>query len=505
MASRLEIELTSHRDDGTWTWRAAGAKQPKGELRGEILPAGASVGDVLRAEAEFMVDGIEVVAVLPPKAARSEPERLELLGSQVDGPLVTTTLAPKGRGGRDRDGRDRRDRRDRDGRGRGDRDGRGRGDRDGRDRGDRDGRGRGDRDGRGRDRSDRPRTPRPDPVPERPRPKRIRPGRTHRDAVLTDLSPEQRPVAEQLLRGGLPAVRTAIAEQNAQARASGQPEVPADQLVAMAERLHPRLRDAEWLDRAEAARDIIGEVDLRDLRSVVVAGERSARNDESRALLKALQDGLERRVLEDQHQWVSDLAANIGAGRFVRALRLSSRPPKAGTAVPKEVADRLAAAVSEGLTERTNQELWAAALDTLAVSPIRAQVRIASRPAEPTDELLEAVRRVADQLPEVALLFGVDPSEAAAARRRRPRHQRGARASAPAAGGARPTGGGSGGPGRARPIPPPPVLPAPAGAAPADDATSDDPTSDAAPSDAAPGVDPAPPEDAGSAETEPSE
>ncbi len=323
--------------------------------------------------------------------------------------------------------------------------------------------------------------------------------------MLTDLSPEQRPVAEQLLRGGLPAVRTAIAEQNAQARASGQPEVPADQLVAMAERLHPRLRDAEWLDRAEAARDIIGEVDLRDLRSVVVAGERSARNDESRALLKALQDGLERRVLEDQHQWVSDLAANIGAGRFVRALRLSSRPPKAGTAVPKEVADRLAAAVSEGLTERTNQELWAAALDALAVSPIRAQVRIASRPAEPTDELLEAVRRVADQLPEVALLFGVDPSEAAAARRRRPRHQRGARASAPAAGGARPTGGGSGGPGRARPIPPPPVLPAPAGAAPADDATSDDPTSDAAPSDAAPGVDPAPPEDAGSAETEPSE
>ncbi len=427
MASRLEIELTSRREDGTWTWRAAGARQPKGDLDGALLPDGASVGDVLRAEAEFMVDGIEVVSVAAPKAARSEPERIELLGKGDDGPLVTTTLAPKGRGGRGGSRRDDdrggpRGRRERGGGGR-DRDGRGRG-------------GREERSGRG-DRGDRPRGPRPDPVPERPRPKRIRPGRTHRDAVLAELPVEQRPVAEQLLRGGIPAVRTAIAEQNAQAAASGQPEVPADQLLTMAERLHPRLRDAEWADRAEAAARIIDEVDLRDLRSVVVAGETSARDEAGRALLRTLQEGLERRLLEDQHQWVSDMAADVGAGRFVRALRLSSRPPKAGMAVPREVADRLAASVSEGLNERTNQELWAAALDALAVSPIRSQVTISGRPAEPSADLLEAVRRVADQLPQVAALFGVDPSEAAAARKRRPRNPRGPRGGAanrPAAG-----------------------------------------------------------------------
>lgn len=431
MASRLEIELTSRREDGTWTWRAAGARQPKGDLDGALLPDGAAVGDVLRAEAEFMVDGIEVVSVAAPKAARSEPERIELLGKGDDGPLVTTTLAPKGRGGRGGSRRDDdrggpRGRRDRGGGGR-DRDGGGR-DRDGRGR-DRDGRGRGGREDR-RDRSDRPRGPRPDPVPERPRPKRIRPGRTHRDAVLAELPVEQRPVAEQLLRGGIPAVRAAIAEQNAQAAASGQPEVPAGPLLTMAEQLHPRLRDAEWADRAEAAARIIDEVDLRDLRSVVVAGETSARDEAGRTLLRTLQEGLERRLLEDQHQWVSDMAADVGAGRFVRALRLSSRPPKAGMAVPKEVADRLAASVSEGLNERTNQELWAAALDALAVSPIRSQVTISSRPAEPSADLLEAVRRVADQLPQVASLFGVDPSEAAAARKRRPRNPRGPRSGA---------------------------------------------------------------------------
>ena len=121
MSRRLEIELTSERPDGTWTWRAAGARQPKGEMAGDVLPGGAKVGDVLRADAEFMVDGIEIVSVLAPKAARKEPELLEIIGSGKEEPLVTTQLAKKGRrdddrrgGGRRRDGdRDRGDRGDR--------------------------------------------------------------------------------------------------------------------------------------------------------------------------------------------------------------------------------------------------------------------------------------------------------------------------------------------------------------------------------------------------------
>ena len=63
MPRRIEVELTSSRDDGTWTWRAAGARQPKGELDGRLLPAGAKVGDVLRAEADFDIEGITVMAV----------------------------------------------------------------------------------------------------------------------------------------------------------------------------------------------------------------------------------------------------------------------------------------------------------------------------------------------------------------------------------------------------------------------------------------------------------
>ncbi|MEZ5137922.1 MAG: hypothetical protein R2711_03890 [Acidimicrobiales bacterium] len=67
MSRRIDIELTSDRGDGSWTWRIAGAKQPKGVLRAELLPAGAAVGQELRADVEVSLDGTEVTAVLPPK------------------------------------------------------------------------------------------------------------------------------------------------------------------------------------------------------------------------------------------------------------------------------------------------------------------------------------------------------------------------------------------------------------------------------------------------------
>src|ERR671914_24113 len=95
MSRRIDIELTSSREDGSWTWRAAGARQPKGTVDGAILPGDAAVGQVLRAEIEGYLDSLSVVAVLPPRAPRREPERLEIRSSRSDQPLVTSTLAPK--------------------------------------------------------------------------------------------------------------------------------------------------------------------------------------------------------------------------------------------------------------------------------------------------------------------------------------------------------------------------------------------------------------------------
>ncbi|MGH9224679.1 MAG: hypothetical protein ACRD2W_13080, partial [Acidimicrobiales bacterium] len=119
---RIEIELTSSRPDGSWTWRAAGARQPKGTLDGSMLHKGAKVGEVVRAEVDVDVDGMTVTAVLPTKAKRQDSARLEIIGPpQRDQPDVTTDRTPRlaregSRGpGRDRD-RDR-DSRPRDDRG----------------------------------------------------------------------------------------------------------------------------------------------------------------------------------------------------------------------------------------------------------------------------------------------------------------------------------------------------------------------------------------------------
>ncbi|MBO0715158.1 MAG: hypothetical protein J2P59_10405, partial [Acidimicrobiales bacterium] len=81
MPHRIDVELTSDRGDGTWTWRAAGARQPKGVVAADLLQSSPKVGDVLRAEVEMELDGITVLSVVPPRQRqREEPERLELLG-----------------------------------------------------------------------------------------------------------------------------------------------------------------------------------------------------------------------------------------------------------------------------------------------------------------------------------------------------------------------------------------------------------------------------------------
>ncbi len=406
MARRLDIELTSSRDDGSWTWRAAGAKQPKGALDGTLLPAGVSVGDVLKVEADADLEGLTVTTVFAPKGPRKESERLELLGTGRDEPLVTQVLAPKGRGrGRGRDGDDRgrsrgrgRDGDDRGrGRGRG-RDGDGR--RDQRPKGKGDGRGPRDRGGQRRERSK---------PPARPKAPRLRPARTHRQAVLKALPELQRALAEEVLRGGVPGVRQSVDQMNEKAVAEGMPKIKTEPLVTLAERLNPRLKSAEWRDRAEAAVAGLGDVDLRDIRSVVVAADNAARDDESRALADQLREGLAHRVESEHRKWLDELAATIADGRTVRALRLSSRPPKAGSPLPVDMAEKLAAAAAESLTAEVTSDRWATVLDAVAFSPVRSQVVAQGIPEKPTEDLLKSVKKLASRTPDIAKLFGIEP------------------------------------------------------------------------------------------------
>jgi hypothetical protein len=189
-------------------------------------------------------------------------------------------------------------------------------------------------------------------------------------------------------------------------------------LVALAEGLLPKLRTADWRDKADNALAILDELDLRDLRSVVGAADTYARDDEARSLAQQLRDGLNRRVEEEHAAWLAELSQTLTEGRIVRALRQSSRPPKAGAPLPSELSTRLTAATLENLTLETSQDRWAMVVDALAFSPVRTAVTPPAVPAEPSDALKAAVAKVATRVPHIATLFGIDAS--AAPKRKRP-------------------------------------------------------------------------------------
>ncbi len=562
---RIEIELTSARPDGTWTWRAAGAKQPRGTLDASVLPGEAKVGDVLRAEADIDIDGITVRSTSPVSQKKVAPERIEIIGSGREEPAVTTNM----RGGVEAGGQDRGRRGERDNdRGRGGRPGgpggpgglggRGPGgpgrpggpggpggaggpfrrpegpggarpgerterprrearpegagrppgdtgrptrdgpphDRPGRDRpagdrpigdrpagdrppgsrpaGERAGAGRppgdrppGDRPRRDRpagERSDRPArgAPRPAETPPKPKARKLAPGRVYRDAVLAELSPERMAVAEQILRGGIPAVRQAVEEQNAKAREVGGPEIKADALLAVAEELLPALRAAEWRDRADAAIGIVDEISVRDLRSVVLGAD-TARDEEGRALAAQLREALDRRSAAERQTWVEEITSSLDEGRVVRALRISGRPPEPGVRFPAELAKRLSDASGDALGPDTTPDRWAAVLEAVLASPVRRTITPKGLPAEPGEALARALRLAAPRIPAIAALLGDVPG-APPRRPTRPSTPRGAPGAAPGAGAGPGPGAGRPGPsGRpaGRPTTPPPGRHAP--------------------------------------------
>ena len=434
-------------------------------MAGDLIAFAAKVGDELTVEAEFHMDGIEIIEAFEPKAKRPLPETLEILGSGRDQPLVTTQLvANRKNRDRDRDSGDRRGSQDR--------------------------RGRGDR--RDRDRREARRDD------DRPKAKRLRPARTRRQALIDSLPEEQKPVAEKMMRDGIASVEQALRDQRKKARDAAQAkkkaakeaseseaeakpeevpeadseakpeevpeseaeakpeevpeseaeakpeevpeseaeakpeEVPeteaktkpprrdgkekksdsesADEFLAAARKLLPQMRSAEWRDRVEAALAEIDDVDLRDLRSVVVAAEEGATDDEAKAMAEELRNKLTERVDREHAEWLAEVAATLADGRMVRALRLSSRPPKAGVPLPQDMVNRLTEAASAALASDTPSKRWITVLGAVAFSPVRRTVQPQGIPENPDKELLAEVTKLSERVPHIAALFGIEPT-----------------------------------------------------------------------------------------------
>ncbi len=485
VARRIEIELTSARPDGTWAWRAAGALNPRGALDAALLYSGAKAGDVVRAEAEFGIDGITVVSVEAPRSRPGEdPNRIQLIEPPPVAGVTTQLTGNRGRSSFDRPERGNDRRRfsgppggqpgrpaDRGTRGplhgadASRTNGNGRGPRPPVDGGAAEGAAhevRADR-GERRDRPDRPDRPerpdrgaqpdrteradRPDrtggPVrPSRPatgpgrsgpgrpgarqpsteagrhldtdaegrgtaqRQRRLSPGNSHRNAMLDGLPVEQRPIAQQLLRGGIPAVRTALHFEREKARDEGRPEPSTEGVLALAESLVSKVKAAEWRDRAEAAVKAGDDLVMRDLRSLV-NGSDVARDEASRDMVIALREMLESRVEAHRVSWANEVAVNLDDGHIVRALRLSSHPPDPAARFSAELATRLRDAASIALASDTPPERWLAILQAVVESPVRRTVKPQGLPHDPAPELLDTARQQCGRVPALAPLLGL--------------------------------------------------------------------------------------------------
>ena len=408
MSRRIDIELTSKSSDESWTWRAAGAKQPKGVLDGSLVPDGSAVGAVFRADVEVGLEGIEVLSLASVKPARSPEKvegRIEVVGTPKRAPDVSVMLAPgSAKRSRRRDEEDGDDRRDRKGKGSSRRSEGPGGERPsgsgGPSRGSGSGGSSGPRrpgsrrsaeggEGRGA-RGERPVTPT---------------STVHRNAMLAALRPEQIPVAEQLLRGGLPAVRQAIAAQNTAAKASGKPAASSDALMAMAEELLPVVKLADWKDRASVAQTSGKEYRLRELRAVVAASRTVILDEEGRGLAKSLKESLDGRVTALREEWLARMTNAIKEGRVQQALEASIRPPEPGTRLPADLAVQLAAAASEAMTADLPPEEWMHLLDTVIQSPVRRTVKPVGIPDDEVAK--QAARHAAGMVPALAKLLGL--------------------------------------------------------------------------------------------------
>ena len=445
---RLEIELTSERPDGTWTWRAAGAKQPKGVITAGVVPGGCKVGDVLKAEAEVEIDGINVTSLHAPKAqAAKGPERLTLLSreSAPEGGVTSSLVEKRSRGREDRGPREGGDRGPRPGGPRSDRPGGPRREGPGREGPGREtgprregpGREGPGREGPGRERPPRreggpdARTgPRPsqrdgrpanegrppreggppregsparegrparEPRTETRRPPRFQPGKAHRDAAVAALPEEQRPVAEQLLKGGIKAVRDAL---NAQGIDPGA-------MVTLAENLNPVLRAAEWRDRADAAMADLQAVPLRELRAIVTAAADAAKGEESKTLASKLKEALASRQEALRTEWVDGIKSAVEANRPLRALRQASRSASPASRIPAELAVQLAQAAGAALTAATPPQRWLDVLEAVVASPVSRTVKPEGLPENAPEELLAKARAAAGAVPALASLLGM--------------------------------------------------------------------------------------------------
>ena len=368
MPNRLDIEITSQSTESSYTWRSAGAKEPKGTIKASLLPSGVAIGDVLKVEADFMLDGIEITAVLPQKIKKGGPELLELLGTGTEAAGVTTSLVKKSSnrkrrkdarvGPRNKQAKDRK-----------------------------------------QSRSSKAKTERKDRKPYRsPRGKRLKPSKKYRNEYIESLPELQKPIAKELSGSTIPNLRRTIEKMDL-------PEGFPDALLDYAENLNQQLKMAEWMDKATAVENNIENIDLQDFRSVVASSARWAKSSDSIAIKERLELKLNERIDQDHKKWLTSIEEALQEEKTVRALNLSSRSPKAGAQLPEAITTRIIEQTNKALNAEVTAHRWTIVAEAVAFSPVRQKITPDGLPTEISEELKQSIKKHADRIPQIAKVF----------------------------------------------------------------------------------------------------
>jgi len=120
-----------------------------------------------------------------------------------------------------------------------------------------------------------------------------------------------------------------------------------------------------------------------------------------------LKAALKSRQEFEQTRWLEDIKSAIAVSRVIRALKISSEPPKAGQPFPAELGAQLAAAASAALSSETAPDRFCALLEAIAFSPVRGQVKLAAVLPNPNETVLATVKRIAPLVPQIAQMFGI--------------------------------------------------------------------------------------------------
>jgi hypothetical protein len=194
------------------------------------------------------------------------------------------------------------------------------------------------------------------------------------------------------------------------------------------------------------------EVSLRDLRALVAGSDAVGRDEGGRELAGRLRQVLDERSTKERDLWLAEITEALEAGRIVRALRASGRPPEPGVRFPQPLAERLTEAANGAMAADVAPDRWAAVLDAVTASPVRRLVKPQALPTDAPPELVQTARQAADRVPGLVPLVGApEPSARPAKKAAGPRAGRGPGGPGPA----RP-----GSPPRRPPLPPPPPRPA---------------------------------------------